>query len=126
LAIIVGLRWDIEGVAVWYAGASLSLWYVSHCIANRLIELRMGEFIVALMPTALAATVMAVVLVAARRSLGPSLAMSDWQFLVAQVVAGAAIYFVTLLLVRPEWVQEFFGLAKMLTERTPKLEQGEP
>lgn len=126
LAIIVGLRWDIEGVAVWYAGASLSLWYVSHTIANRLIGLRMRDFILALMPTALAATVMAVVLAAVRPSLQSPLGLNGWQFLTAQVIGGVVIYFVTLLLVRPEWIQEFFGLAKMLTERTPKLEQGEP
>jgi PST family polysaccharide transporter len=114
LALVLGLGWEIEGVAWAYGSASLALWYTSHAMTNRLINLRMSEFLGALVPPALGATVMAGVIQAMRLILSPSGRWTDAHALALWVSLGAAVYGLTLALVRPAILREAIALARQI------------
>lgn len=50
----LGVNWGIEGVALCYALASGSIWVWSHVIANKLIDLRLGELFARFVPAVIA------------------------------------------------------------------------
>lgn len=58
----IGVNWGIEGVALCYALASGSIWVWSHIVANRLIDLRLRELFVRLVPAVTASLGMYLIL----------------------------------------------------------------
>lgn len=127
LAFAVGLRWDIEGVAVAYASASLALWYISHAMTNRLINLPMAEFLRALVPPALAATLMAGFVGVVK----PAVVAPGWwrtaEVLVLSGMVGALVYGLALALVGSGAIREALALARHLRHgRIPPLPADTP
>ncbi len=99
IAITIGLRWGILGVAVaWVASGYLFLWYPSWAIAGRLIDLRFSEMVHALAGTFLCAFGMAGTVYLLGLAVPASWPLL--QLLAAQVTAGAVIYILLVLLFR--------------------------
>jgi PST family polysaccharide transporter len=120
LAIIVGLRWDVEGVALCYTAVGLVFWYLSHSVANRLIHLSMSKFLQALVPTGAAAVAMAMLLALWRLAQERVVTLENWQSLVIQVTLGSILYFGILRLLRSEIFDEIAEIFR--GRRSPKHE----
>lgn len=114
LALALGLRWEIEGVALAYASASLALWYTSHAMTNRLINLPMSEFFRALAPTALAAAIMAGLVGLMKQVLVVPSRLTEAEALALCVVVGAVAYGLVLILAGPQILRDAVALARQL------------
>lgn len=115
-AILVGLRWDVEGVAVAYATVGIVFWYVPHFIANRLIDLDARTFLRALVPAGAAAAIMALLLSIWRWWPGRLLMLETGTSLAVQVVLGAGIYAGLLGVAHRGVFGEIAGLLRQLLE----------
>jgi O-antigen/teichoic acid export membrane protein len=112
LAIVAGLWWGLMGVAVAYTAASLALWPISHAVANRLIDLRMGPFLRALVPAAGLAAGLAGALAALRAAWGPDSASAHPGFLVICASVSLAVLGAGALLRRPAGLGEMMDLVR--------------
>jgi len=110
-AIVAGLSRGLMGVAVAYTITSLVLWPISHLVANRLIDLRLGDFYRVLVPPAALAGVIGVALVALRVS-WPAPIAAEPAFLAAALSVAAVIVAAAAALGRPAAVTEALSLAK--------------
>ncbi len=120
IAITIGLRWGIIGVAAaWVASGYLILWYPSWSIAGRLINLRFPEMVRTLAGNFFCALGMA----AAVFLLGLAVPQSWplWLLLGVQVTAGAVIYIVLALLFRLRTWRE---LRQLWAERRKGMDNG--
>ena len=111
-AIIFGLQWGLTGVAVCYTVTALILWPLSHMIANRLIELPMREFFLALAPQAILAALPAAVLLAVRQLWMPVDAASRIAFLVVCAVTGATVLAIAAFVGKPAAAAEALALTR--------------
>lgn len=120
IAIAVGLRWGILGVAVaWVASGYLILWYPSWAIAGRLINLRFSEMVRTLSGNFCCALTMALAVMLLGRAVPDTWPL--WQLLALQVAAGAVIYIVLVLLFRLRTWQE---IRQLLAERRKDRDDG--
>ena len=111
-AIIVGLQWGLTGVAVAYTITALILWPLSHMIANRLIELPMKDFLVALAPQAILAALPAALLLGLRQLWMPSDAVSRIGFLVVCALTGAGVLAMAAIVGKPAAAAEALALTR--------------
>lgn len=105
-AFLIGIRWDVEGVAIGYATASLLVTYPSLIIVFRLIELKMNHFLDQLKPIFLAAALMGVVSFFIRYFLKSVLGWSDAWILVGVSFFSVIIYFSILVLFDKNYYRE--------------------
>ena len=120
IAVIVGLRWGIFGVAVaWVASGYLILWYPSWAIAGRLINLSFSEMVRNLAGNFFCALGMAVTVFLIGRAVPDAWPL--WQLLAVQVSAGAVIYILLVTLFRLRSVQE---LRQLWSERGKERNDG--
>lgn len=120
IAIAVGLRWGILGVAVaWVASGYLILWYPSWTIAGRLINLRFSEMVRNLSGNFFCALTMALAVMLFGRAVPDAWPL--WQLLALQVAAGAVIYIVLVMLFRLRTWQE---IRQLLAERRKDRDDG--
>lgn len=90
-AFAIGLQWGITGVAAAYAVASFLLFYPGLAIPFRLVDLRVGDVLMRIMPSILAAIVMALV-VAALAAVWPGDTDNQLRRLILLVVVGIVTY----------------------------------
>ena len=114
IAIIIGLNWGINGVAVAYSSAELLFWLFSHAIANRLIDLKMKDFLSSLVPTFLISSVMMTVILGFRYIQGSILILSDFRLLIISIILGIFSYLFLMKFFRGKMFDELIG---MLTEQ---------
>ncbi|HUF12925.1 MAG TPA: lipopolysaccharide biosynthesis protein [Longimicrobiales bacterium] len=99
-AVVLGLRWEVEGVAVAYALASWALALPALLIAGALVDLHLDDLVRLLWPPLLALGVMAA---AARiiRGLVTEAGLSDPALLLIVIPASGLVYLITLAWLRP-------------------------
>jgi PST family polysaccharide transporter len=120
IAITIGLRWGITGVAVaWVASGYLILWYPSWSIAGRLINLRFTEMVRTLAGNFFCALGMAAAVFFLGLALPPSWPLG--LLLGVQVTAGAVIYILLVLLFRLRTWRE---LRQLWAERRKGMDHG--
>jgi len=117
----VGLRWNVEGVAIAYAMAALLLTYPCLAIPFRLIKLRVGHFFKQLSLTLLAALGMAGIIFALCLFLGNTLMASDLTTLVTGVTVGVLSYAGLLCVLDRDLYREVFRLLHQLKPSPPKI-----
>ncbi len=108
--LIIGVRFGMIGVAIAISTVTFILWPVQQIFANRLIDLKMKEYLISIWPAAFGTTVMAMVLLAIRYTAASMLTLPDIWLLVSSVVLGAIIYFATLKATRIEALNEMIRL----------------
>lgn len=97
-AFLIGLHWNVEGVAVAYAIAVILALYLGYAIAFRYIDLRFWHFARQFLTIALAAGGMASVILGLRFLLEKVWRAGDLTILIVGVVSGSATYLGLLLL----------------------------
>jgi O-antigen/teichoic acid export membrane protein len=90
-AVVVGLQWGVEGVAAAYCTTALVLFWPSLAVPFRLVGLNVLAFLRRLLPTFLAASLMALCIAAV--SAQPAVLFhAQWARLVVLVTLGALLY----------------------------------
>jgi O-antigen/teichoic acid export membrane protein len=118
-SIALGLRWDIEGVAVLYATSILLLIYPCFAIPFRLIELKFSQFIKQFGSIFLAAMVMGGIVFGLRLFLQKILMASDLITLISTVAVGIVSYATLLFLLDRMIYREVFQLLRQLRPMRP-------
>ena len=113
-AFVIGLRWNVEGVAVAYAIATTLLRYPGFAIPFRLIDLKVSRFLRQLSPTFLAALGMGGIIFALRYFMKTTLKASDLVTLISAVTVGIASYAGFLFVLDRRIYREVFQLLQHL------------
>jgi len=121
LSFIIGLRWDVEGVTIAYAIATLLLTYPALAIPFRLIKLRVGHFFKQLILTLLAALGMAGTIFGLSLFLGNTLMASDLTTLVTGMTVGVLSYAGLLWVLDRDLYREVFRLLNQLKPSPPEI-----
>ena len=111
---ILGLKWNVEGVAVAYAIASLLLAYPNFAIPFRLINLRVGYFIQQFKSIALAAICMGGIVLPLRYILKNIFELKNLFTLLLSFAVGTASYMVFLYLFERDVYRETLLLLKRI------------
>jgi PST family polysaccharide transporter len=107
-AIVVGLQWGVEGVAAAYCGTALLLFLPNLAVAFRLVGLSVPAFLRRLLPTFLAALLMAL-FVAAVSEHSAVLVQAQWASLVVLATVGAALYVAVSMFVQRPLLKDITG-----------------
>jgi len=110
LAIIIGLNWGINGVAVSYTSISLLLWLLSHAVANRLIDLKMKDFLASLFPIALVSFIMLAIISGFSYFQKPVLNLSHLNLMLSSIILGITIYILLFKILRIRIIAELFKI----------------
>ncbi len=119
--LLIGVRFGTVGVALGVSGVAAIMWLTRQIFANRLIGLRMRDYLASLRPAAFGAVVMAVTLLAFRYAAASLFTLPDVGLLVSSVLLGAVIYFITLKAARTEALNEMIELALEMVKPYAKL-----
>lgn len=123
-AFAVGLRWNIEGVAVCYAISQLIILPGKCYLAFRLIGLSFSSYYRALRAPFLSAAAM-IVLVSAFTLFGLEVAhLSALPLLCCEIAVGVIVYVIALRLMAPSTYSEMLGLLKVLTGSVKRARAG--
>ena len=98
-AFLIGLHWNVEGVAVAYSVAVLLVLYPGFAIAFRFIDLPFWHFVRQFVTIALASGGMALVILGTRVLVEKAFNLGDLPVLVIGIIVGAAVYLGILLLI---------------------------
>ncbi len=118
IAFIIGLRWNIEGIAIAYAIVGLLLLYPNFAIPFRLINLKFNYFIKNFSSIFLAVFGMGLVVSGAKFFLSSILLTNDVITLCLTVVIGIGSYTGLLFFLEKELYREIFELFKLLKPPT--------
>jgi len=113
-AFIIGLRWNIEGVAVSYAIAGLLLAYPSFAIPFKLIDLKFGYFVKQFKSISLATIGMGGTIFTLSVFMNSILGMSDLIILISTIIIGIISYISILFVLDKSFCREIFYLFKQL------------
>lgn len=111
-AFVLGLRWDIEGVAIAYAVTVILLTYPSFLITFKLIDLRFSQFIKQFRFIFLSAAVMGGVMFGLRLVLENTMWAKDLIILILTIILGIISYIGLLLILEKTIFKEVFQLIK--------------
>jgi PST family polysaccharide transporter len=111
-AIVAGLPWGLPGVAIAYTATALVLWPISHAVANRLIDLPLGELYRRLVPPAVLAAVVGCGIAVLRVAWQPADRGTEAAFLGAAAALAALILSGGAALGRPAAIGEVLGLVR--------------
>lgn len=114
LSFIIGLRWNVEGVAVAYAIATLLLTYPSFAIPFKLIDLKVSHLFRQLSPILEAVLGMGGIVFALRLFLEDTLKISDLITLASTVAVGTVTYAGLLFILDRGLYREVFQLLRSL------------
>jgi len=117
----IGLRWNVEGVAVAYAVTALLLTYPGLAIPFRFIDLHVAHFVRQFGSIFSAAVGMSGIVLALRIVLKDAAGISDWMTLVVSVTVGVASYTGLLLVLDRKMCQEIFQLLRHLRPVAPEV-----
>jgi O-antigen/teichoic acid export membrane protein len=118
-AFIIGLRWDIEGVSVAYAIATLILAYPNFAIPFKLIDLKFNYFIKQFNTIFLATVGMGIVVFILRLFMETRLKENNLVILITTAIVGVVSYTGLLFLLDKNLYKEIFQLFKHL--KSPSL-----
>lgn len=110
IAIAIGLKWGINGVAVSYTAAELCLWLLSHVIANKLINLKMKDFLMSLIPITLISFSMLIIVSGFHYYFRSVLYFGKIDLMAGSIIIGIFCYFTLLKLFRIKLVDEIIKL----------------
>jgi O-antigen/teichoic acid export membrane protein len=116
---LIGVQYGVAGVAVGLLGYAVVFVAVFQWFVNRLIDLRMRDFILALWPATLGSLVMGLALLSLRLAQLRTEGMSDIQFLSSAVILGALAYGLTLKAGRFSVFDEMLALIVRMFRRAP-------
>ncbi|TEU00933.1 MAG: MOP flippase family protein [Candidatus Stahlbacteria bacterium] len=121
LFFIIGLHWDVEGVTVAYAIATLLLTYPCFAIPFKLINLKFSYFIKQFNSLFLATVAMGAIVFAFRIFLETTSETSDLVTLISTVVVGIASYTGLLFILDRNLYREVFQLLRQLKPPTQEI-----
>lgn len=121
ISFVIGLRWNVEGVAIAYAVAAFSLTYPGLAIPFRLINLRVSHLFKQLSFTLLATLGMGGIVFALRLFLKNALGASDLIILILAVMVGVVSYAGLLFILDGRLYREVFQLLRQLKLSTQEL-----
>ncbi len=124
-ALGVGLRWDIEGIAVCYAIAQAVLVPGKCYLAFRLIDLKFSEYYRSLRVPLLATLGMVATVFGFRMLATLIMDLSDLPLLCGQVGLGVLAYIVGIILLAPRTYAEVVGILRLLSGKAQKAEAGQ-
>jgi O-antigen/teichoic acid export membrane protein len=110
IGLLIGVQFGTAGVALGVLGVTAVLWLAQQSLANRLINLKMRDYLVALRPAVVGSVIMALILLAFRYSLASPLDLPNAVVLFSSVLLGAATYFAVLKIGRVQAFGEMIGL----------------
>jgi PST family polysaccharide transporter len=113
-SLLLGVRFGIMGVAVAVSMVSLIIWFTRQVLANRLISLRMRDYMACLGPAVFGTLIMVLALLAFRFVVSRWIELPDIGLLVTSVLMGATVYFLTLKVCRITAVDELIRLISEL------------
>ena len=89
--------------------------------ANRLVSLKMRDYLAAISPAAFGSTVMALALLAFRYAVTNMLTLPDIALLISSVLLGAFVYYISSKMSRTEAMGEMIGLVLEMIRPYAKL-----
>jgi O-antigen/teichoic acid export membrane protein len=107
-AIVVGLQWGVEGVAVAYCGTALVLFWPYLAVPFRLVGLGVTAFLRRLVPTFFAALLMAL-FIAALSGQSAVVVQPHWARLVLLATVGAGLYVVVSIFIQRPLLKDIAG-----------------
>ena len=108
--LLIAVRFGIVGVAAGISAVAAVMWLSCQIFVNRLIGLRMRDYLASLGPAVFGSMVMGAVLLALRYAAVSLFTLPDAGLLASSVVSGAVTYFVTLKAIRTQALGEMTGL----------------
>lgn len=117
LAFIIGLKWDIEGVAIAYAITNIALIYPAFYIALRLIDLKVHRYFRSLSSIAASAAIMGIAAYSIRFLLERYLGQKDLLIFAIIVTSSIMIYLASTLLFCRDTLKDTLEMLKLLKER---------
>ncbi len=117
LAIIIGLNWGINGVAIAYTSIQFLLWLPSNIIANRLIDLKTRDFIASFFPISLISFIMLAIIIEFHHIQKSVLNLNSLYLMISSIVLGICCYLSLLLLFRIKIVNELIKMLKDMFNR---------
>ena len=123
VAVALGLRHGVKGVAVAYLIRTLLLVVPTFLVAFRLIELRLWPVLRALVPTAVSAVIMAGAVLGLRGLLITHFDLTVWPLLFAEVACGVVVYVGCLWMGRAEVFREVMDLGKDFLQKRKRAAQ---
>lgn len=114
---LIGLQWNVEGVAVSYAIAVSLLIYPAFAIPFRYIDMPFWHFVRQFLTISLATGGMAWVILGVRALLQKALNLGDLPVLIIGVFAGAASYLGILMLIDKKLLKGLLEIARDVKER---------
>ena len=115
-ALLLGVRYGTVGVAIALSSVEAVIWPIQQILANRLMGLRMKDYINSVYPAVLGCAVMALILFGFRYLVTSMFTLPDIALLVSAVVLGIIAYFATLKLAKFESFDEMLGLLQELVK----------
>ncbi len=110
--VVVVARFGLVAVAAGILVYTMGSLLVGQAFANPLIELKMRDYLKALVPASLGCMIMAIAVIALRKSLLDPGMLSRLPWLLLAIVVGAAVYIGAILLFRPPEVEEVRGVVR--------------
>jgi len=120
-ALLIGVKFGTVGVAAGVSAVAAVIWLPRQVFANRLIGLRMRDYLTSLRPAAFGSVVMALTLLAFRYTAASLLALPDVGLLINSVLLGAVAYFVTLRAARTKALNEMIELSMEMVKPYARL-----
>jgi O-antigen/teichoic acid export membrane protein len=115
-AFLVGVRYGTVGVAIALSSVEAVIWPIQQILANRIMDLRMKDYMISVYPAVLGCAVMAVILIGFRYTITSMFTLPDIALLVSAVALGIIAYFATLKLTKIESFNEMLGLFQELVK----------
>lgn len=109
-SLLIGVRFGAIGIATAVSAVSVMYCLLRIIFVNRLLGMRMGDYLASLRPAALGSLVMSLALLAFRHVVTELLILPDIAMLISSVVLGAVIYFVILKAIRTQALNELIEL----------------
>ncbi len=121
VALLIGVRFGTVGVALGVSAVAAIIWLPRQIFANRLIGLKMRDYLTSLRPAAFGSVVMALILLAFRYVAVSLLTLPEVGLLISSVLVGAVVYLATLKVARTKALDEIIELVLEMVRPYAKL-----
>jgi len=109
---LIGLKWNIEGVAICYAIATFLILYPCLSIPLGLIGIKFGQFMKDLKKILLSALLMGLIILTTKTALLKIFGAGDLAVLLSSIVAGCAAYILIILKLEKPLAEKFIAVLK--------------
>jgi O-antigen/teichoic acid export membrane protein len=111
-SLVIGIRFGMVGIAAGTAVTNVIVWLAIQVVANKVIGLRIKEYVYSLGPAFFGSVVMALILLGFRYVASMVLDLPDIVLLIIAVVLGVTTYIVSLRLIASEALNEMVALGR--------------